>query len=102
MFGDGGGLIVLVAARMRSDALAAMEDFHGGHRRPNFHQLPGQCLGHTVVVAVELDVIVDIDARRIPLVKFVPFRGQGSQGGPIDLGEQTGSASRALAKRPQV
>lgn len=62
VLGDRGGLIRLAAARVGSDPFVPMGDLHRRQRRPNLHQLPGQRIGHTVVMAIKLDVIVDVDA----------------------------------------
>jgi len=74
MLWDGRRLIVLAATRMGGHTLALAADLHGGHRRPDLRQLSSQRVRHTVVLVLELDVIVDVDARRGPLVKLVPFR----------------------------
>ena len=70
MLVDGGGFIGQEAADVRSHALAAVKDLDRGERRADFHHLPGQHVGHTVVVTIDLDVIVDVDARRRPLLQL--------------------------------
>ena len=102
MLVDGRGFIGLAAAGMRSHALAAVEDLHRGQRRADLHHLPGQHVGHAVVVEVDLDVIVDVDARRRPLLELKAFARQRPQRGPVQLLEQAGATARALAKGPLV
>ncbi len=57
----------LAAARMRSHALAAQEDLDGRCREAQLHALVDEGVGHGVEVAVELDVVVEIHARGLPL-----------------------------------
>src|SRR5208337_3777805 len=85
MLGDGGGFIGLMAAGMRSHALAAVEDLYRRQRRPDLYHLPGQYVGHAVVVAVDLDVIVDVDAGRRPLLELKAFARQWPQRRPVQL-----------------
>ena len=102
MLVDGSGFIGQGAADVRSHALAAVKDLHRGQRRADLHHLPGQHVGHAVVVAVDLDVIVDVDARRRPLLELKAFARQRPQRRPVQLLEQAGTAARALAKRPLI
>src|SRR5579863_7151321 len=102
MLVNGGGFIGLVAAPVRSHTLTPMEDLHRGHRGPDLHPLPGQRVGDAVVVALELHVVVDVDARRRPLMEFVALTGQRYESRPVQLLKQTRSAAGALAKRPLV
>ena len=87
---------------MRSHALAAVEDLHRRQRRPDLHHLPGQDVGHTVVVEVDLDVIVDVDARRRPLLDLEAVLRQRPQRRPVQFLEQAGTTTWALAKRSLI
>jgi|SRR6516225_7910498 len=98
MFRIRGGLIVLRAARVRSHALAAVKDLQGRQGRPDLDHLSGEHVSHAVVVALELDVIVDVDPRRGPLVKLVTLGGQRLQSGPVKFLKEAGPATWALAE----
>ena len=102
MLGDRGGFIGLMAAGVRSYALAAVKDLYRGQGRADLHHLPGQYVGHAVVVAVELDVIVDVDARRRPLLELIAFLRQRPQRRPVQFLEQAGPTTRPLAKGPLI
>ena len=71
----GRGVIGLAAPGMRSHSLAAVEDLQRGQCGPDLHFLPGQHVGHAVVVEIELHVIVDVDARLGPLLELVALAG---------------------------
>jgi hypothetical protein len=102
MLVDGGGFIRQVAADARSHALATVKDLYRGQGRADLHQLPGQHVGHAVLVEVELDVIVDVDARRRPLLEFKAFLRQRPQRRPVQLLKQAGPTTRPLAKGPLI
>ena len=57
---------------------------------------------HAVIVALEVDVIVDVDAGRGPLMELVALLRQRSQGRSVQLLKQAGAPARALAKRPLI
>src|SRR5690606_3319686 len=63
--GDG-GMTVLVGAAMACDTLAAVEDLHGMSGEPRLDLRFDELIRDGVVVAVELDVIVDVHARLLP------------------------------------
>ena len=62
----GGGLIRLVASEVGSDALAAVKDLDRGRRGADLHELAGERIRDAVEGAVELDGVVDVDARLGP------------------------------------
>jgi hypothetical protein len=66
----------LMAARVGSDALPAVEDLEGGGGGTDFHLLPGEGVRHAVEVAIQLDVVVDVDARLGPVMELEALRGQ--------------------------
>ena len=58
---DGGVPTAGVVPGMARDAHAALEPLDGRRRQPTIDLLPGKTVGHRVVVANDLDVIVDAD-----------------------------------------
>jgi hypothetical protein len=79
-----------------------MEDFHDRGRDADVAPLADELIGHAVPVAVDLDVVVDVDRGGLPDRVLVGLRGQGPQGRPIELGEQAETAPRQLPKRARV
>ena len=102
MFVNGRGLIGLMAAHMRSDALATVKDLDRRRRGADLHQLAGERIGDAVEVAVKLDVVVKVDARLRPVMKLEAFGRQRHESRPIQLAKQRGARARTLAKRPLV
>jgi hypothetical protein len=61
-----------------------------------------QRVRHAVVVPLHFDVIVDVDARRLPLTELVARGRQRLQRRLVELREQAGAAAFAFAERPLV
>src|ERR1019366_2780171 len=78
------------------------KDLDRGQGRADLHHLPGQYVGHAVVVEVELDVIVDVDARRRPVLELIAFLRQRPQRRPVQFLKQAGPTTRPLAKGPLI
>ena len=57
----------LAAARVRRHALAAQEHLDGGPGEAQLHLLVDERVRHRVEVAIELDVVVEVHARGLPL-----------------------------------
>ena len=66
---------------MAGDALAAMEALDGVGGDAHVHLFFDERMGHGVVMAMDLDVIVDVDPGLLPLGVFVRFDGQGRRAG---------------------
>ena len=56
---------------MRSHTHPAVENFHRLPRQVHFHLLVHQRVRHTVVMPLHFDVIVDVDAGRLPFAELV-------------------------------
>ena len=52
------------------------QDFHGVFGEPHVHLFFGQLIGNAVEVAVDFDMVVDVDPGLDPFGKFVGRRGQ--------------------------
>ena len=87
---------------MAGDALAAMEALDGVGGDAHVHLFFDERMGHGVVVAVHLDVIVDMDSCLFPLGVFVRFDGQGAQGRFIQLLKQRAPGARQFLEGPVV
>src|ERR1700760_2612151 len=79
-----------------------MKDLHRRGREACLQLLTGELIRHAVQVAIDLDVIVDIDPNSFPLCELIAFRRQRLQRRAIDLGKQTGATSVTLAKTPMI
>lgn len=64
---------------MRGDPFAFVEQFNRMGADASVELVFDQRIGHRVVVATHLDMIVDVDAYQLPLGIFVGLNGQGSQ-----------------------
>src|SRR5712692_5335303 len=78
---------------MRGDALAAVEDLDGGRGQAGVDVFVDERVGDRVVVAVELDVIVDADAGAdLPVAVDEGLRGERAQRGVIQPLEELAAA----------
>ena len=91
-----------VIAPMGGDALAAMEELDGRRADPRVHDFVDEGIGHGVVVAVELDVVVDVDARHGPLAVDERLGRQRPQRGVIEAFEELTAAGAVEAHGPRV
>jgi hypothetical protein len=74
------------AAPMRGDAAALVKDLDDGRRRPDVDASAVQRVWDTVVVAAELDVVVDVHARvHLPLRDLEALGGQRLERGPVEF-----------------
>ena len=70
-----------VASRMAGNPAVLEEGLDDPRRHPQLHLLFHKLIGNTVVVAVELDVIIDIHSRLFPLGVFKAQAGSGFKAG---------------------
>ena len=84
VLGDGREAARMVLAPVSCDALPTTEDLDRGGRITQFHRLADQCVGNGVAVPFELDVVVDVDLRLLPLCALEALRGQRLQGRLVD------------------
>ena len=75
-------------AHVAGHALAAVQALHdvGGDARVEL--APDQGVGNGVVVALDLDVVVDVDPNLLPLGEHVALGGQRAKRGAVELLEQ--------------
>src|SRR5579864_7608585 len=90
------------AAQMARHALALREAFHRLGAHPDIELLAHQLVGHAVVVAVDLDVVVDVDPRLLPLRVSEALPGQRSQSRPLETLEERPARAWQLAEGPVV
>ncbi len=100
--GQGGVLPAGHAPDMGRHPLAAMEDLDRHRRHPDVHPLVHQGMGHRGVVAVDLHVVVDVDARQLPLAVDEGRRRQGAERGPVEPLEELLAARLVAAHPPAV
>lgn len=85
----GGVAAAAMAADVGGDPLAAMEDLDGRGREARIDVLVDEGVGDGVVMPVQLDVIVDVDASvHLPLAVDEGLGRQGAERGPVQTGEQ--------------
>ena len=87
---------------MAGDALAAMEALDGVGGDAHVHLFFDERMGHGVVMAMDLDVIVDVDPGLLPLGVFVRVDGKGAQGRFIQLLKQGAPGARQFLEGPVV
>src|ERR1700692_4948644 len=88
----------LAAAHMTGNALSLIEDLHGSARTPNLHLLADQLIRRAVVMPTQLDVIVQIHTRLLPLRIHERGERQRRQSGTIELLIQPRTRASKLAK----
>jgi hypothetical protein len=65
-----------------------VQDLHRRRREAHLDRLTNQRVRHAVVVPLDLDVVVDVHARLLPLGEGVGRRGQRQQRRPLHLLEE--------------
>ena len=80
------------AARMQPDARAALKDLDRGRREADVEQRVNQRMRHRVVMAIDLDVVVDVDARAEPVGMDKALGRERLQRGPIEAREEIARA----------
>jgi len=102
VLGQGGVTARCRTAGVSRDAATFEEDLDGGGREADFDLLVDAAVGNAVVVAVDLDVVVDVDARLLPLGEDEGFGRQRLEPRPLQLLKQPGPRGVELAKLPLV
>jgi hypothetical protein len=101
--GVGGVLASDEAPGMGGDALAAMKDFDGRRGQAGVDVLVHERGGDGVVMAVQFDVIVDVDAGAdLPVAVDEGFRGERAERGLIQALEKFAAAGPVEPHRPRV
>ena len=102
VLGDGAVAAALRRAQVRGHALAAAEDLDGVRRDAQLHRGVHERVRHAVVMAVEHDVVVDVDLGRPVAGELVAVRRQRPQRRPIERLVGTAPAARQALERPAV
>ena len=92
----------VVAPRVGRHAAALEEDLDGRGGVADLDLLADQLVGHAVGVALDRDVVVDVDAARLPAREDVARGRQGSQGRAVELLVEGAPADAELLHRPVV
>jgi hypothetical protein len=79
---------LVVTAQVRGDALVLEEHLDNAAGEAHLDDCSGQLVGHGVVVALDLDVIVNVDLGESPRGELVGLLGQWSQRGLVELFEE--------------
>jgi len=91
--GDGGVAAFAGILRMTGDPATFGQHFDGAAGDAQFDFLAHQGMRHAVIVAVVLDVVIDIDAGTLPFGQHEPRRWQRPEVGCIQLREGVRPAS---------
>ena len=70
------------------DAAALEEDFDGRLREARLDPRVHELIRHAVEVVIDLDVVIDVDATRLPFRQLVARARQRRERGPIELLEE--------------
>ena len=87
---------------MTRNTLAAVQTLHGGDGEAHVDLAPDQGVRDGVVVAVDLDVVVDVHTRLLPLGEHVALSGKRAKCRALGLLEQLTPRPRELAERARV
>ena len=90
------------ASDMGGHALAFLEGFYGMSRQAHVELFAQQSKRHAVVMFVDLDVVVDVDAGDLPLGVFVELFGQWQRVGSIEERKELMAGLLELAQRSVV
>ena len=83
---------------MTGYTLAPMKDLHSQGRVAHVQLLMHQGVGSAVIVALDLDVVIDVDARFLPFGERVAVGWQAAQRRPVERLEPGAAAALELAK----
>ncbi len=91
------------APSMGRDALAAVEDLDGGRGQAGVDVFMNERVGDGVVMAVELDVVVEADASAdLPVAVDEGFGGEWPKGGLVQSPEELAATGPVEPHRPGI
>ncbi len=102
MLGHGGVLPLEPTASVGGDALAAVQDFHTVTRHARVDFLTHKAVRCAVVMTVDLDVRVNVDAALLEGGDFVATRRQRAQCRFVEPLEPLASSAIELLERPRI
>ena len=91
-----------VAADVGSHALATLEELDGRRRQPRVEPLVHEAVRDRVVMVVDLDVVVDVDTRGLPLGVDEGLGRQRAQRRLVETFEELAAARPVAAHRAGV
>ena len=97
-----GGRLPVVAPPVRRQSLAAIEDLDRVRGVADLDLLADQLERHAIDVALDIDVVVDVDAAPLPVRQDVTRGRQGSERRAVDLLVQGAAADAQLLHGPVV
>ena len=89
-------------ARVRRDTVALQEDFHRPVRESGLDAGVDELIRHAVEVVIDLHVVIDVHAARLPGRQLVACARERPEGGPIDLLEEGAPTDPETLHRPRV
>ena len=91
-----------VRAPVTGHAFALVQQFDHVEGEPHIELLFDQRIGHGGVMALDLDMVIDIDAGAFPLGVYIRVGGQGTQGRVVNGCKQAVSRPWQLLERARV
>ena len=82
--GDGAMAPFEARAEVARHAGALVEEFHHPDTHPHLELLLDERLGHRIVVAVDFNMIINVDAGAFPLGVLIGLSRQRLQGGAVE------------------
>src|ERR1035438_3069451 len=89
-------------AHVRHHTIPAMKDLHRVGGGTGFELFPDQRIGNAVIVAIDLDVVVDVYAHRLPLGHDIALGWKRLQRGSIQGGIERSTTPFPLAERTLI
>lgn len=102
VFGNRGVRAFAVTTRMACHPFSLVQAFNGGGGEAHIEFALHQRVRHAVIMPVDLDVVIDADARLLPLGVFIRRGRQRLQGRAIEGLERAPPATGQLLERPGV
>jgi len=102
MFGEGGVPAEGIAAPVGSDPLVVEKDLDGAFGGADVDLFVDQGVRDAVVMMLELDVVVDVDAGFLPDREFVGLLREGLEGRPIQRLEELAAGATEVFHQPRV
>ena len=94
--------LVSVKAPMRRDAPVVTVDLHRRIGESGFEHLPDKLIGHTVVVVLDLDVVIDVDPTILPVADLIAPARQGQQHRTIEALKQHAATCPEMLHGPII
>ena len=93
---------VAAGAQMRGDPLALGEDLDGPTGQPDLDGFAREAIGHAVIMAIDVDVIIDADPASAPFGEHIGLDRQRLQHGAVEFYEELAPCHAEAPDRPLI